>query len=172
MSSFSKETEIFYFLLRTTRFLQSQRKEPRQYALMTKKYVTSCRSIWRCLFVLDRWGNESFVLMLPILSGILSMNNVVKECPNERTVSFSILSITDLKTMYIRVYLRDHKHCSASHIYWSLTTSAVDTQIICPAEGTYKTCLGSNQSTSQVQNFESGSNRFETQQVSLCLPEN
>ena len=94
--------EIFYFLLRTSQFLQSQTKDPRQYTMMTKKCVTSCNTIWRCLFMPDRCGNESFVLILPIFSGIISMNNVVKQCSRERTVSFSILSIIDLKIMYIR----------------------------------------------------------------------
>lgn len=77
-------------------------KESRQYTPMTKKCGTSCNTIWRDLFMLDRFWNESFVLMLPIFSWIISLNNVVKQCSSRRTVSFSILSAIVLKIMYIR----------------------------------------------------------------------
>jgi len=52
------------------------------------------RTIRRCLFMPDRCGNESFVLMLSIFSAIFSMNNIVQQCPSERKISFTILSIT------------------------------------------------------------------------------
>jgi hypothetical protein len=126
LSSFSKKkTEIFYFLLRTSQFLRSQTKESRQYALMAKKKsVTSSNTIWRCLFMPNRCGNESFVFDAANIQRTYFYERSCAQSPSERTVSFSILSIADLKMMYIQP--KDHRLCSAYHIYWNLTTSAVD----------------------------------------------
>jgi len=71
---------------------------------------------------------------------------------------------------YVHIFNRPQTLFILSHIlkpndlcsWWS----------ICPAKGTYNIGLSSNQSKHQAQNFKSGSNRFETQHVPGCLPEN
>jgi hypothetical protein len=46
------------------------------------------------------YGNEAFVFVLPKI-GLISVTKTLQKCPSERVVSFIILSVIDMKRMYV-----------------------------------------------------------------------